>query len=72
MSEATDADLIWGATAIRKALGLSSNNQVYGLVRSGDLDGVVIKVGKGKRKRLCASRRAIAERFKFSVRADKN
>lgn len=53
-------DLIWGAAAIRRELGLDSDNQVYSLLRSGALAGVVKHVGVGKRKRLCASRRALA------------
>jgi hypothetical protein len=52
-------DLLWGASAIRRFLGLRSNAQVYSLIYTGKLDGAVMRVGN----RLCASRQALRERF---------
>jgi hypothetical protein len=66
-SDSDPLDLLWGAAAIRHVLGLTTDAQVYGLIRSGELDGVVMHVGKGKRKRLCASRRALARRFEIAA-----
>jgi hypothetical protein len=51
--------LLWGASAIREFLGLRSNAQVYSLVYTGQLDGVIMRVGN----RLCTSRQALRERF---------
>jgi hypothetical protein len=60
MSERDDnSDLVWGALGIKEALGLRSEEQVKGLLRSGKLDGVVQRVGR----RLVASRRALLEHF---------
>jgi hypothetical protein len=62
-----DLDLIWGAAAIRRELGLASDAQVYGLIRNGELETCVMRIGKGKRKRLCASRRALRQRFEIAA-----
>jgi hypothetical protein len=40
---------------------------VYGLVKAGELDGAVMKVGKGKRKRLCAKLSKLRERFEIAT-----
>jgi hypothetical protein len=62
-----DLDLIWGAAAIRRELNLDTDAQVYGLIRSGELSTCVMRIGRGKRKRLCASRRALRQRFEITA-----
>jgi hypothetical protein len=48
-----DLDLIGGAAAVRHALGFTADAAGLRALKSGELDGVVMKIGKGKRKRLC-------------------
>jgi hypothetical protein len=60
-------DLIWGASAIRRVLNLESDAMVYGLLKAGELDGVVMRIGRGKRRRLCAKLSKLREKFEIAT-----
>jgi len=62
-----DLDLVWGASGIRRALRLDSDAQVYALLKSGELDGVVKRIGSGKRRRICASVAALRQKFEIAA-----
>jgi hypothetical protein len=55
--------LVWGASGIRKLLHLNSDAEVYGLIKSGALDGAIVKIGRGKRKRIAGIVPKLIERF---------
>lgn len=58
-------ELVWGASGIRKALGLESESQVHALIRAGYLDGVVCRVGR----KLVANRKALLKHVARGIAA---
>ena len=60
-------NIVWGAGGIRRLLGLSTDAQVYGLIKSGALDGAIVKIGTGRRKRIAGIVPKLREKFEAAT-----